>query len=118
MTDLFIKRPVATTLVMLALVFFGVVSYFELPVSEMPAIDFPTIQVTANLPGADPETMASAVATPLERQFSSISGIQSMSSVNSLGNTTITLQFDLARNIDGAGADVLTYINAAQGDLP
>jgi len=118
MTDLFIKRPVATTLLMAALVFFGVVSYFSLPVSEMPNIDFPTIQVTATLPGADPETMASAVATPLERQFSSISGLQSMSSVNALGSTTITLQFDLSRNLDGAGTDVLTYINAAQGSLP
>ncbi len=118
MTDLFIKRPVASTLVMVALVFFGVISYFSLPVSEMPAIDFPTIQVTATLPGADPETMASAVATPLERQFSSISGLQSMSSTNALGTTTITLQFDLSRNIDGAGTDVLTYINAAQGSLP
>jgi HAE1 family hydrophobic/amphiphilic exporter-1 len=118
MTDLFIKRPVATTLLMAALVFFGMVSYFSLPVSEMPNIDFPTIQVTATLPGADPETMASAVATPLERQFSSISGLQSMSSVNALGSTTITLQFDLSRNLDGAGTDVLTYINAAQGSLP
>jgi len=118
MTDLFIKRPVATTLLMAALVFFGVVSYFSLPVSEMPNIDFPTILVTASLPGADPETMASAVATPLERQFSSISGLQSMSSVNALGTTTITLQFDLSRNLDGAGTDVLTYINAAQGSLP
>ncbi len=118
MTDLFIKRPVATTLLMAGLVFFGVVSYFSLPISEMPSIDFPTIQVTASLPGADPETMASAVATPLERQFTSISGLQSMSSTNSLGSTTITLQFDLSRNIDGAGTDVLTYINAAQGSLP
>ncbi|OLN30297.1 Acriflavin resistance protein [Desulfovibrio sp. DV] len=118
MTDLFIKRPVATTLLMAALIFFGIVSYFSLPISEMPSIDFPTIQVTASLPGADPETMASAVATPLERQFTSISGLQSMSSSNSLGTTTITLQFDLSRNIDGAGTDVLTYINAAQGSLP
>jgi hydrophobic/amphiphilic exporter-1 (mainly G- bacteria), HAE1 family len=118
MTDLFIKRPVATTLLMAALIFFGVVSYFSLPISEMPSIDFPTIQVSASLPGADPQTMASAVATPLERQFTSISGLQSMSSVNSLGTTTITLQFDLSRNIDGCGTDVLTYINAAQGSLP
>ncbi len=118
MTDLFIKRPVATTLIMFALIFLGVVSYTSLPVSEMPNIDFPTIQVTASLPGADPETMASAVATPLERQFSSISGLNSMSSVNALGTTTLTLQFDLSRNIDGAGTDVLTYINAAQGSLP
>jgi len=118
MTDLFIKRPVATTLLMAALVFFGMVSYFSLPISEMPNIDFPTIQVTASLPGADPGTMAAAVATPLERQFTSISGLQSMSSTNSLGSTTITLQFDLSRNIDGAGTDVLTYINAAQGSLP
>ena len=118
MTDLFIKRPVATTLLMAALIFFGVVSYFSLPISEMPSIDFPTIQVSASLPGADPQTMASAVATPLERQFTSIAGLQSMSSVNSLGTTTITLQFDLTRNIDGCGTDVLTYINAAQGSLP
>ena len=118
MTDLFIKRPVATTLLMAALIFFGLVSYSSLPISEMPSIDFPTIQVTASLPGADPQTMAASVATPLERQFTSISGLQSMSSVNSLGTTTITLQFDLARNIDGCGTDVLTYINAAQGSLP
>lgn len=118
MTDLFIKRPVATTLVMFALIFLGVVAYFSLPISEMPAIDFPTIQVTASLPGGDPETMASAVATPLERQFSAISGLDSMSSTNALGTTTITLQFDLSRNLDGAGTDVLTYINAAQGSLP
>jgi HAE1 family hydrophobic/amphiphilic exporter-1 len=97
---------------MAALIFFGVVSYFSLPISEMPSIDFPTIQVSASLPGADPQTMASAVATPLERQFTSIAGLQSMSSVNSLGTTTITLQFDLTRNIDGCGTVVLTYINA------
>ncbi|WP_027186349.1 efflux RND transporter permease subunit [Desulfovibrio inopinatus] len=118
MTDLFIKRPVATCLVMFGLIFFGINSYFNLPVSEMPNIEFPTIVVNASLPGADPETMASSIATPLERQFSSISGLNSMSSTNSLGSTSITLQFDLDRDVDAAGTDVMTKINAAQGDLP
>ncbi len=118
MTDLFIKRPVATCLVMFGLIFLGINSYFNLPVSEMPNIEFPTIVVSASLPGADPETMASSIATPLEREFSSISGLNSMSSTNSLGSTSITLQFDLNRDIDAAGTDVMTKINAAQGDLP
>ncbi len=118
MTDTFIRRPVTTTLLMVGLVFFGVTAYFSLPVSEMPNIDFPTIQVVAQLPGADPETMASAVATPMERQFSSIAGITSMNSVNTLGQSTVTLQFELSRNIDGAALDVQTGIAAAQGYLP
>ena len=90
-TELFIKRPVMTTLVMLGLLFFGIVCYLKMPVSYLPAVEFPTIQVSATMSGANPETMASSVASPLEREFSSIAGLQSMSSVNSLGNTTITL---------------------------
>ncbi|GAB6038835.1 efflux RND transporter permease subunit [Fundidesulfovibrio butyratiphilus] len=118
MTDGFIKRPVATTLITFGIIFLGLTAYRSLPVSEMPAIDFPTIQVMAQLPGADPETMASSVATPLEKQFSSIAGLNSMSSVNTLGQTTIVLQFDLGRNMDGAGSDVQTAISAASGYLP
>ncbi len=91
----FIRRPVATTLLMLAIVLFGVVAYRTLPVSDLPNVDFPTLVVTANLPGASPETMASSVATPLERQFSTIAGLTSMNSINALGTTQITLQFDL-----------------------
>jgi len=118
MTDIFIKRPIAAALVAFGLIFAGLSAYNSLPVSEMPAIDFPTIQVTATLPGADPETMASSVATPLEKQFSSIAGLNSMSSVNTQGQTSIVLQFDLNRNIDGAGSDVQTAISAAAGYLP
>lgn len=117
-TELFIKRPVMTTLVMLGLLFFGIVSYLNMPVSYLPAVEFPTIQVSATMSGANPQTMASSVASPLEREFSSIAGLQSMSSVNSLGATTITLQFDLARDIDGAALDVQSAISRAQSDLP
>jgi HAE1 family hydrophobic/amphiphilic exporter-1 len=118
MTDIFIKRPVATALITFGILFLGLTAYNALPVSEMPAIDFPTIQVLASLPGADPETMASSVATPLEKQFSTISGLTSMNSVNTLGQTTIVLQFELTRNMDGAGSDVQTAISAATGYLP
>jgi len=118
MTDIFIKRPIATALITFGLLFLGLTAYDALPVSEMPAIDFPTIQVVASLPGADPETMASSVATPLEKQFATIAGITSMNSVNTLGQTTIILQFELNRNIDGAGSDVQTAISAASGYLP
>ncbi|MGA9853535.1 MAG: efflux RND transporter permease subunit [Gammaproteobacteria bacterium] len=114
----FIHRPVMTTVIMSALLIFGMVSYFSLPVSELPNVDFPTIAVYGSLPGADPETMASSVATPLERQFSTIAGITSMSSVSTTGNTTITLQFDLARDIDGAAEDVQTAISQATRQLP
>ena len=117
-TDLFIQRPVMTTLVMFGLFFFGVVCYFKMPVSYLPAVDFPTIQVTASMSGASPDTMASSVASPLEREFSSIAGLLSMSSVNSLGSTTVTLQFDLDRNIDGAALDVQSAISRAENDLP
>src|SRR6185312_12163917 len=95
--EIFIRRPVMTTLVMLGILLFGVMGYRLLPVSDLPNVDFPTISVSASLPGASAETMASAVATPLERQFSSIDGLDSMSSVSSVGNTAITLQFSLRR---------------------
>ena len=100
----FIRRPVMTSLVTLALLLFGILGYRELAVSDLPNVDFPTIQVRAGLPGASPETMASSVATPLEKQFTSISGLDSMTSTSSLGNTQITLQFNLSRNIDSAAA--------------
>ena len=111
---LFIKRPITTTLITLGIVVFGVMSYRVLPVADLPAIDFPTISVNASLPGASPETMASAVALPLEKQFSTISGLTSMNSTNLQGSTSVILQFDLSRNIDAAAQDVQTMI--AQGD--
>ncbi len=114
----FIRRPVATTLVMLAIALFGIVAYRMLPVSDLPNVDFPTLLVTASLPGGSPETMASAVATPLERQFSTIAGIDSMNSVSSLGSVQITLQFNLSRNIDAAAQDVQTAIAQALSQLP
>src|SRR5881227_2484803 len=100
--EICIKRPVMTTLLTAALCVFGVMAYRLLPVSDLPNIDFPTIVVTASLPGATPETMASAVATPLEQQFSTIAGVDSMVSSSSLGSTSITLQFSLDRSIDAA----------------
>src|SRR6201999_2360588 len=106
----FIEKPVMTTLLMAALVIFGLFGYSSLPVSELPNVDFPTISVSASLPGADPDTMASAVATPLESQFSTIAGISSMTSTSGQGTTSITIQFDLDRNIDGAAEDVQTAI--------
>src|SRR3979411_1587914 len=113
MTGLFIRRPVMTTLVMVAIVLFGIASYRFLPVSDLPNVDFPTLQVSATLPGASPETMASSVATPLEQQFAAIPGLSSMNSTSGLGTTSITLQFDLGRSIDGAATDVQTAINPA-----
>ena len=107
---LFIKRPITTTLITLGMVVFGIMSYRVLPVADLPAIDFPTISVNASLPGASPETMASAVALPLEKQFSTISGLTSMNSTNTQGSTSITLQFDLSRDIDAAAQDVQTMI--------
>jgi hydrophobe/amphiphile efflux-1 (HAE1) family protein len=114
----FITRPVMTTLLMAALVIFGLFGYSSLPVSELPNVDFPTITVSASLPGADPDTMASAVATPLENQFSTIAGISSMTSSSSASSTTITLQFDLDRSIDAAAQDVQSAISAASRQLP
>jgi len=118
MSELFIRRPVMTTLVMLGLFLFGVVAYHGLPVSDLPNVDFPTIQVGASLPGASPETMASSVATPLERQFTTIAGLDSMTSANAQGATSITLQFNLSRNLDAAAQDVQAAIAAAARQLP
>lgn len=117
-SDIFIKRPIMTSLVMLAVMIFGIFAYSILPVNDLPSIDFPTIQVTSNLPGASPETMASAVATPLERQFSTISGLDSMTSTNGQGISIITLQFSLDRNIDAAAQDVQAAISKAARQLP
>ncbi|HUI27285.1 MAG TPA: efflux RND transporter permease subunit, partial [Candidatus Kryptonia bacterium] len=114
----FIRRPVATTLVMLAILLFGAMAYRVLPVSDLPNVDFPTLLVTASLPGSSPETMASSVATPLERQFSTIAGLASMNSTNSLGTTQVTLQFDLSRDIDAAAQDVQSAITQASPLLP
>ncbi|WP_243312053.1 efflux RND transporter permease subunit [Fundidesulfovibrio agrisoli] len=114
----FIRRPVMTTLVMAAMLIFGVMGYLNLPVSDLPNVDFPTIQVTATFPGASPETMAASVATPLEKQFSTIAGLDSMSSSSTLGITKITLQFDLNRNIDAAAQDVNSAIALAVKDTP
>src|SRR5512144_826758 len=114
----FIKRPIMTTLVMSAILLFGIMAYRMLPVSDLPNVDFPTVLVNANLPGASPETMASAVATPLERQFSTIAGLDNMTSVSALGSAQITLQFNLNRNIDAAAQDVQAMIAKAARLLP
>ncbi len=114
----FIERPIATSLLMAAIALFGSVAYRSLAVSDLPNVDFPTLLVTAQLPGASPETMASAVATPLENQFSTIAGLNSMTSSNSLGNTSITLEFDLSRKLDGAAVDVQAAITQASRLLP
>ncbi len=116
--EVFIKRPITTTLIMLGIVVFGVMAYRVLPVSDLPAIDFPTISVQATLTGASPETVASAVALPLEKQFSTISGLSSMNSTSTQGNTNITLQFDLSRDIDAAAQDVQSMIARAARQLP
>ena len=116
--ELFIHRPVMTTLVMVGILFFGILGFRLLPVSDLPNVDFPTIQVSASLPGASPDTMASSVATPLEKQFSTIAGIDSMTSTSALGLTNITLQFNLDRNIDAAAQDVQAAIAKAQSQLP
>jgi hydrophobic/amphiphilic exporter-1 (mainly G- bacteria), HAE1 family len=117
-SEIFIRRPIMTTLVMLAILLFGIMGYQLLPVSDLPNVDFPTILVSASLPGASPETMASAVATPLERQFSTIAGVDSMTSTSGLGTTQITLQFNLSRDIDGAAQDVQAMISKAAKQLP
>jgi len=114
----FIKRPIGTTLLALAILLVGIAVYPLLPIAPLPQVDFPTIQVSANLPGASPETMASNVAQPLERQFSLIAGLSQMTSTNGIGSTQITLQFDLNRAIDGAALDVQAAINASSGQLP
>src|SRR5664279_224562 len=117
-SELCIRRPVLTTLVTASLIVFGAFSYRLLPVAALPAVDFPTIQITAQLPGASPETMAASVASPIERQLSTISGISSMTSSSSLGIAQITIQFDLGRNIDGAALDVQTALATAARLLP
>jgi HAE1 family hydrophobic/amphiphilic exporter-1 len=117
-TELFIRRPVMTTLVMVGILIFGLVAYRALPVSDLPAVDYPTISVDANLPGASPETMASSVATPLEKEFSTIPGIEVMTSTSTQGGTSISLQFALDRNIDAAAQDVQAAISQAMRSLP
>src|SRR5580765_4532511 len=117
-TQLFIRRPITTTLIMAAILIFGVFAYRLLPVSDLPNVDFPTIQVNASLPGASPETMAAAVALPLEKQFSTIAGLDSMTSSSALGGTSITLQFTLDRNIDAAAQDVQAMIAKTASQLP
>ncbi len=116
--ETFIRRPVMTTLVMLTFLVFGVMAYRKLPVSDLPNVDFPTIQVNASLPGASPETMAAAVATPLEKQFSTVAGLDSMTSSSSLGSTSITLQFVLSENINSAAQDVQAAIATAARQMP
>ena len=118
LTEIFIRRPVMTALLMIGILIFGIFGYRALPVSDLPNIDFPTVQVQANLPGASPETMASSVAAPLERQFSTIAGLDNMSSSSQRGNTNITLQFTLDRDIDSASADVQNAIAAVARKLP
>src|SRR5207302_333862 len=114
----FIRRPVATSLLAFALLMAGGIAYVFLPIAPLPEVEFPTVSVNAGLPGASPETMASAVATPLERAFGRIAGVTEMTSSSSLGSTNITMQFDLSRNIDAAARDVQAAINAAGSQLP
>src|SRR5580765_2923520 len=116
--ELFIRRPVMTTLVMSGILIFGVIGYRLLPVSDLPSVDYPTIQVMASLPGASPSTMASSVATPLEKQFSAIAGVDSMISVSALGISQVTIQFSLDRDIDAAAQDVQSAISKASRQLP
>ncbi len=117
-SETFIRRPIATSLMMAAIALFGLVAYRSLPVSDLPNVDFPTLLVTASLPGASPDTMASAVATPLENQFSNIAGLDSMTSTNSLGSTQVTLEFVLNKSLDGAAVDVQSAITQAARLLP
>src|SRR6202035_4188962 len=114
----FIERPIATSLLMAAIALFGGVAYRSLAVSDLPNVDFPTLLVTASLPGASPETMASSVATPLENQFSTIAGLSAMTSINSLGSTQVTLEFVLSKSLDGAAVDVQAAITQATRLLP
>src|SRR5437667_7056705 len=118
MSELFIQRPITTTLIMVGIVLFGLIGYRALPVSDLPNVDFPTIQVTASLPGANPETMASSVATPLERKFSTIAGLNTVSSTSTLGNTQITLQVNLSQDIHAAAQDEQTSIAQSCRQLP
>lgn len=114
----FVRRPVATTLLTIGATLVGLVAFPFLPVASLPQVEFPTINVSASLPGASPETMASSVAAPLERQFTRIAGVTEMTSSSTIGGTNVTLQFELNRDIDGAARDVQAAINAARADLP
>ncbi len=118
LSQLFIRRPIMTTLVMAGILIFGIMSYRLLPISDLPSVDYPTIQITAARPGASPETMAASVARPLEKQFSSIAGVDTLNSTSTLGSTQITLQFDLSRNIDDAAQDVEAAISSSSGQIP
>src|SRR5579864_7673761 len=111
-SEVFIRRPIATSLIMLGIAGMGIVAYRVLPISDLPNVDFPTLNVNASLPGGDPATMSSAVASPLERQFTTIAGIDEMTSSSSTGSSNVTLQFDLNRDIDSAAVDVQTAIAA------
>jgi len=118
LSEVFIRRPIATTLIMAGVLIFGIVGYRVLPVSDLPNVDYPVISVNASLPGASPETMASAVATPLEKQFTTIAGLDAMTSSSGPGTTSITLQFSLGRNIDAAAQDVQAAIAKTLRSLP
>src|SRR5690348_13824804 len=118
LSEVFIRRPIATSLLMAAIALFGVVAYRALPVSDLPQVDYPTLNVSAGLPGGDPGTMASAVASPMERQFTTIAGLDEMTSSSSMGSSNVTLQFDLSRDIDSATVDVQTAIAAVMPLLP
>src|ERR1700739_480149 len=118
LSEIFIRRPIATSLIMLGIGVFGVIAYRALPVSDLPNVDFPTLNVSAGLPGGDPATMASAVASPLERQFTTIAGVDEMSSSSSTGSTQVPLQLDLRRDIDAAAVDVQTATAAVMPLLP
>ena len=117
-SETFIRRPIATSLLMAAIALFGIIAYRALPISDLPTVDYPTIFVGTGLPGGDPGIMASAVASPLERQFTTIAGIDEMTSSSTTGRANVTLQFDLTRNIDSAAVDVQTAIAAAMPLLP
>ena len=118
LSELFIRRPVMTVALSVSIILFGLVAYFQLPVSDLPAVDYPVIQVQVNYPGATPETMANNVATPLERQFMQIPGLELVTSNNSQGHTSFVLQFDLSKSIDAAATDVQAAITRATGNLP
>lgn len=118
LSAIFITRPVMTTLVMVAILFFGLMGYQSLPISDLPNVDFPTLQITGTLPGASAETMASAVSMPLEKQFATIAGLAQMTSTSTLSQSLITLQFDPQRDMDGASLDVQAAITAASKQLP
>ena len=118
LSEIFIRRPIATSLLMLAIAMFGVIAYRALPVSDLPQVDYPTLNVSANLPGGDPGSMASAVASPIERQLTTIAGIDSMTSQSSTGSANVTMQFDLGRSMDSAVVDVQTALSEVMPLLP